>query len=204
MARVNHNANYLYDVDGETVWEKLRTIRGMLNERRMSYKISFLNYEENEKKYQEDTSSFEYKKWLINKEFQKELLIDCNNEIQFLETFESFLAKEAEKTRILGKTDDEMYEINFFHEMEVRLVRRAQAQIISNGRLSDELVMRLMKNKNALNICIQLGFITDKVVELVEHKLLPSYSAHSNLFLNDNSNEPIKNELPQIEDNSCQ
>lgn len=200
MARVNHNANYLYDVDGETVWEKLRTIRGMLDDRRRAYKLAVLSKEENEEKYKEDTSSFEYKKWIINKDFQESIAQDCANEIKFLESFELYLSSEAEKTRIPGKTDDEMYEINFFHEMEVRLVRRAQAQIMTRGVLDEELTLRLMRNKSALALCVQQGLVTDKITHVINTPLLPSYSTHSSLFLESKNSQLIKNELPQIKD----
>lgn len=199
MSRVNHNVNYLYDVDGETVWEKLRTIRGMLDDRRRAYQIALLNKEENKKKFENDKESFEYRKWIINKDFNDSLVNDCANEVNFLETFESFLAAEAEKTRIPGKTDDEMYEINYFHEMEVRLVRRAQAQIMTHGVLNEELMLRLMKNKPALNLCIEQGLISEQVAAVIDTPLLPSYSTHSALFLESKSNTPVNHELPQLE-----
>ena len=184
MSRVNHNANYIYDVDGETVWEKLRVIRGLLDDRKRAYQFALL---ESENTYEVDSK--EYKKFLINKDFHADLLQDCVNEIKFLETFESFLTDEAEKTRIPGKTDDEMYEINFFHEMEVRLVRKAQAQIMTRGALDEELMLRLMKNKPALNLCIEQGLITNQVADIIDTPLLPSYSIHSSLFLKSNLEE---------------
>lgn len=189
MARQNHNANYLYDVDGETVWEKLRTIRGMLDDRRRAYQLAILSKEENEEKFKEDNASIEYKKWLINKDFQDGLIQDCKNEIKFLEEFESYLSAESEKTRIAGKTDDEMYEINFFHEMEVRLVRRVQAQIASCGRINDETILRLMKNKGALKLCIQQGLMPAEITNLFDTPLLPSPDVHTVLFLENKKEE---------------
>lgn len=171
MARVNHNVNYIYDIDGETIWEKLRVIRGMLNDRQRAYKHALLNKEQLESLTED---SLEYKKYIIDKEFNESLIQDCINEIKFLEEFESYLATEAEKTRIIGKTDDEMYEINFFHEMEVRLVRRAQAQIASGGRINDELMLRLMKNKGALKICVQQGLLNVDLENFINTPLLPS------------------------------
>lgn len=202
MSRVNHNVNYMYDVDGETVWEKLRTIRGMLDDRRRAYAHSVLGKQEREKKFQDaDKESLEYKKWLIDKDFNDSLIQDCANEIKFLEAFESFLAVEAEKTRIPGKTDDEMYEINYFHEMEVRLVRKAQAQIMTRGVLDEELTLRLMKNRGALNLCIKQGLLTDKMIEVIDTPLLPAYSTHSALFLESKSKSKklVEHELPVLQ-----
>ena len=189
MARLNHNVNYIYDVDGETVWEKLRIIRGMLEDRKRAFQLAVLNKEESEKKFENDKESVEYKKWLINKDFNDSLIEDCANEVKFLETFESFLTTEAEKTRISGKTDDEMYEINYFHEMEVRLVRKAQAQVASNGRINEELMLRLMKNKPALQLCVQQGLLVQDIFNYVDTPLLPSSDIHTVKFIKNKKEE---------------
>lgn len=191
MARVNHNANYLFDVEGETVWEKLRVIRGMLVERELTLKTISLNNEDFEKK-EHDVSSLKYKKYLIHKDFNESLVQDAKNEVEFLKEFVAYLEKEAEKTRIPGKTDDEMYEINFFEEMRVRLVRRAQAQIISCGRIQEDLMLRLMKNKSALNTCIEQGLLTSDVVAVVDTPLLPSTAVHTHNYLE--NKESIEND----------
>jgi hypothetical protein len=180
MARQNHNANYLFDVDGETVWEKLRVIRGLLIDKQLALKVFELTEEENSNL---DITTTKYKKYIIYKEFNEGLKQDLINEIKFLEEFESYLAVEAEKTRIDGKTDDEMYEINFFHEMEVRLVRKAQAQIASSGRIGEELMLRLMKNKPALKICVQQGLLNVDIENFINTPLLPSADVHTTAFL---------------------
>jgi len=184
MARVNHNANYIYDVDGETVWEKLRVIRSLLDDRKRAYQIALLS---REKIF--EINSYEHKKHLINKEFEEGLIQDCANEVKFLTEFEAYLTTEAEKTRIEGKTDDEMYEINYFHEMEVRLVRKAQAQIASCGQLTEELMLRLMKNKNALQICVQQGLLTKDIMNFVDTPLLPSSDVHTLHFIKETKND---------------
>jgi hypothetical protein len=188
MSRVNHNVNYLFDVDGETVWEKLRVIRGMLVDRELTIKMIDLNKEEFDKK-EHDTSSLDYKKYLIYKDFNDGLEQDARNEVKFLREFVDYLEKEAEKTRIPGKTDDEMYEINFFEEMRVRLVRRAQAQVISYGRIQDDLLLRLMKNKSALNTCIEQGLLTTDVISVINTPLLPSADVHTHMYLENKEDE---------------
>ena len=180
MSRQNHNANYIFDTDGETVWEKLRVIRNMLDDRKLALAISELNVEENESK---DKTTFEYKKYLLYKPQQEKLIQECRDEIQFLEEFEEYLAKEAEKTRILGKTDEEMYEINFFEELKVRLVRRAQAQIISSGRIETETLSRILKNKEALQICIESNMLTSDVLNFTNVASMPKIGYNENNFL---------------------
>jgi hypothetical protein len=177
MARVNRNASYIFDVDGETVWEKLKSIRSMLDDRKRAYQHAILAKEKSETL---DKDSFEYKKYLIDKDFNDGLIQDCVNEIKFLEEFESYLSKEAEKTRIPGKTDDEMYEINFFEELKTRLVRKAQAQIITTGRISDDILLRIAKNKDALNTCIEQGLLSKEINKVLDTKLLTNSNIHTN------------------------
>lgn len=180
MARQNHNANYLFDVDGETIWEKLRVIKGLLLDKQISLKLLELNEEEN---VNLDKSTINYKKYIIYKDLNDGIKQDAINEIKFLTEFEEYLTDEAEKTRIDGKTDDEMYEINYFEEMRVRLVRRAQAQVISNGRINEELLLRLMKNRSAMDTCIQQGLLTQDVLAFANTPLLPSADAHTNNYI---------------------
>ena len=196
MSRVNHNANYIFDVDGETVWEKLRTIRGMLDDRRRAYQIALLKQEqaeaESEAKKEEDI--YKYREYLINKDFQLSLIEDCKNEVEFLEKFETYLTQEAEKTRIPGKTDDEMYELNFFQELKTRLVRKAQAQIISTGRIQEDTLLRLMKNNDALDACIQQGLLTSDVKNVLDTNLLPNPNIHTSNYALLTNKEEIPND----------
>jgi hypothetical protein len=193
MSRVNHNANYIFDVDGETVWEKLRTIRGMLGDRRRAYELALLKQEQAEAELDE-TNTYKYREYLINKDFQLSLIEDCKNEVEFLEKFEIYLTQEAEKTRIAGKTDDEMYELNFFEELKTRLVRKAQAQIISTGRIQEDTLLRLMKNNDALDTCIQQGLLTGDVKNVLDTNLLPNPNIHTSNYALLTNKEEIPND----------
>lgn len=179
MARVNHNVNYIYDVDGETVWEKLRVIRGFLQDREMAYEVAKLSMEDIDAM---DKDSKEYKKAMIFKPQTEQNIQDCVNEIQFLKSYESALAIEAEKTRIDGLTDDQMYEANFYNEIKYRLVRKAQAQIISSGRIEVETLERIIKNKDVLNLCIEQKLLTGDVLSFTNVDKLPNYSVDIKLI----------------------
>ena len=172
MARMNRNAQYIYEVDGETIWEKLRVIRGMLQSRKNALAIA--NLSRLDFLSRTDTDTIAYKKDLVGIPDLENNIKDCENEIEFLTEFESYLTAEAEKTRIPGKTDDEMYEINFYLELQTRLVRRAQAQIVSLGRIEVETLQRILKNPGALKVCIDTGLLTDEVFKLTDEKLLPT------------------------------
>jgi hypothetical protein len=162
MSRQNHNAQYIYDLEGETVWEKLRVVRNQLEQKKLALALAELSEEHSETTLDKD--SYEYKQYLLNKPHNQKNIQDCVNEINFLTEFEAALADEAEKTRILGKTDDEMYEINFFDELKIRLVRQAQSQILSSGRLGEETARRIIKHKPALDMCIQQGLLSENAL----------------------------------------
>jgi len=181
MSRVNHNAQYIYDVDGETVWEKLRVIRNQLEDRKIALALVNLNSEENRKKIT-DKDSYEYKKYLIYKDQSEKLIQDCVNEVEFLTQFEAVLAAEAEKTRIPEKTDDEMYEINFFEELALRLVGSAQAQMLASGRMQEETIRRVLKNKQALQMCVDRGFLSPNAIQIAGPNLSIPYN-YDTLYL---------------------
>ena len=161
MSRLNRNANYIYVVDGETVWERLRVIRGFLEDRRIAYAVNKLNERKNEAL---DKASFEYQEYLILKPQHDKIMKECEEEIVFLEDFEAKLAVEAEKSRIPGKTDDEMYELNFFDEMRIRLVKEAQSEMISVGHITPQTMKSLLRHKPALESCVQLGMLSEAIL----------------------------------------
>jgi len=171
MSRQNHNAQYIYDLEGETVWEKLRVVRNQLEQKKLALALAELSEEHSETTLDKD--SYEYKKYLLNKPHNQKNIQDCVNEIDFLTDFEAALTDEAEKTRIPGKTDDEMYEINFFDELKIRLVKSAQAQLISCGRLSDETILRILKNRPALELCVQRGLLAETALQISNQTVSP-------------------------------
>lgn len=161
MSRMNRDANYVYVVDGETIWERLRVIRTFLVDRSQALQIANL---ELERQNQLDHDSFAYKEAMVMRPQHLKLIEECEKEIEFLKKFEARLAEEAEKTRIPGKTDDEMYELNFFEEMRLRLVRDAQAEIWSQGSITPSTMKSLLRHRPALEGCVALGFMGPEVL----------------------------------------
>lgn len=166
MSRVNRCASYIYDIDGETVWERLRVVRNFLVDRRNAYKIALLDQERAEEL--KETDPYEYKRYLIQKDFQLSLIEDCRQEVEFLEDFERRLVVEAEKLRVPGKTDDEMYELNFFEEHRVRLVKQAHAEMIAVGHVSPSTLTSLMRCRPALVTCVGMNLLSDKILDEVD------------------------------------
>lgn len=163
MARKNREASYINVIDGETVWERLRTVRSFLEDRELSLEMSKL---QDIKISRMKKDSVEYMEAKILEKQRLTLRQECVEEIDFLKGFESKLSTEAEKTRISGKTDDEMYEINYYDEQITRLVNDAKAEIISTGRIEKVTIKALMRNRPALNVVISLGFLTEDVLKI--------------------------------------
>jgi hypothetical protein len=40
MSRQNHNAQYIYDLEGETVWEKLRVVHNQLEQKKLALALA--------------------------------------------------------------------------------------------------------------------------------------------------------------------
>lgn len=167
MSQLNRNAAYIYEVDGLTVWEKLRVLRGFLVERNRSLRLSEYRYNKQVKSLKEGTCE-EPEKVAIEIEEMPELHQDCKDEIAFLEKSIAALEVAAEKTRIAGKTDREMYEINFFSEHTTRLVFNAMAEVASCGRVSTETMKYLMRNRSAMYVLIDKNILDKKVLDFVE------------------------------------
>lgn len=155
MAQVNHNANYLYTIDGITLWERLRVIRGFLNDRKKALSLAILSKEKNEV-----DDSFESKERKILSEDLDDNIEDCQNEINFLTEIENKLSVEAEKTRIPGKSDKEMYEINYFEELIQIHILQAQSELMAHGHVSSDTMKTLIRNPNSLDRVISLGLLS--------------------------------------------
>lgn len=176
MSRMNRNANYVHVVDGETIWERLRVIRNFLIDRRQALQLAKLDLERQDSL---DQTSFAYKEAVIMRPQQLELIQECESEIEFLEKFEARLAQEAEKSRIPGKTDDEMYELNFFEEMRLRLVKEAQAEMFAHGSITAQTMKQLLRHKPALESCVALGFLTENILDAsAAHQQVLAQTSH--------------------------
>jgi hypothetical protein len=168
MSQVNHNFAYAVATDGLTVWEKLRSIRNFLEDRRIAYKLAEMRQRkhlariarfeasgagEESEEYWEIEEAKLYSEQLANN------VDDCAREIEFLEKFEAKLAQEAEKTRIPGKSDKDMYEINYVEELTLIQVTKAQGEALATGRISPDSMLALMRNPNAAAKAVQIGLL---------------------------------------------
>lgn len=174
MSQLNRNAAYVYDVDGVTIWERLRVLKTFLADRKKALALAELASEEIAKKLQE-TDGVEKKRLLIETSDHEDLTDDCRNEIAFLEKSIEELSIEAEKTRIPGKSDKEMYELNFFNEHTQRLCLKAVSEVMSCGHVTPNTMLDLIKNKQAMHKLVESKILDPNVLVFLESSknLLP-------------------------------
>lgn len=150
MGQLNHNSAYVYSVDGYTVWERLRVIRNFLKDRKKALALARISLSQLEHKISEEFDAFEREKLKLEIPDLEENTLHCENEVVFLTNAEAELSAKAEETRIEGKTDFEMYEINHFKEHEVRLTHKAKAEILSMNALKPETILELVRCPKAM------------------------------------------------------
>lgn len=160
MSQVNHNYDYLTVVDGHTVWERLRVIRNFLTDRRKALKIANLGKEKHEAT-KDDMDIWDRKEAEIMAEDQDSLIQDCVDEIEFLEKFEAMLIIEAEKERIEGKTDREMYELNFPKEAGIRLIELVKSEVLAIGNITPMTMRSVMSNPSVIPSLVELKLMNE-------------------------------------------
>lgn len=170
MSQVNHNYDYLTVVDGHTVWERLRVIRNFLTDRRKALKIARLHQEKFEAT-KESMDEWERREAEILNEDQESLIQDCIDEITFLEKFESLLMVEAEKERVPGKSDREMYEINYVKESQTRLINLAKSEMIAVGHVNPDTMRQIMRDPIVADRLAGMGLIGTAAPALIRNGL---------------------------------
>ena len=161
MSQQNHNIDYIHTVDGLTVWERLRVIRNFLMDRKIAFQLAQIPVD------LESMSEREKQEYEIYRPQLEQNIKNAADEIKFLEAFEARLAVEAEKTRIPGKTDDEMYEINFIEESIQRDLLEMRSQIVSCGRLETSMVTKLLRNEMLFNRAVEQNLLPDNVRQFI-------------------------------------
>jgi hypothetical protein len=178
MSKFNSEFNYRYQVIGETVWEKIKTLHGFLDGRLRAAVLEQVSELKQKAKYAElehlkSISALPHvilglQAEIVEMEsFQREEKINFElNKIE-IKTLENLLAElyeVAEPTRLrhldgTPYTDEEMYEVNAANEFTVWLAREMQAEIISTGRPSAAKIKNAMSNPVTWNALKQIGII---------------------------------------------
>lgn len=180
-SKFNTEFNYRYQVIGETPWAKIKTLNGFLEGRIRAAKL-------------EEISNLKYKSKLLELEhlknngalphvilnLQAEILeiessrvieeegFELNRqEIKILEKLLAELYEVAEPTRILGYTDEEMFEENAANEFTAVIGKEIHAEILANGRPSPAKLHNAMSNPHTWNALKQIGLIPENAPLLI-------------------------------------
>ena len=185
-SKYNSNFNYKYQVNGETLWERIKVLNGFLEGRIQALKLkecSILRHKSKllELEYMLSQNSPEYlilrfKAELIEYEsgleIQKHAFELCEIELEDLKNILKELYEQAEATRIPGYTDDQMYEINAENEFTTMICREIQSEIIANGRPSAARIKNAMSCPATFNTLKLLNIIPEETQVLDVNKFL--------------------------------
>ena len=173
MSKLNSEFNYRYQVQGETVWEKIKTLKGFLAGRKRAAcleKVGKLRYQakiEELKHLKESGGPLHVVLALeadileaesFHQEAEENFRIN-EEEIEMLERLLSEYYALAEPTRITGFTDEQMFEANAANEFTTWIAKEIQAEIIANGRPSPAKLRNAMSNPISFNALKEVGLI---------------------------------------------
>lgn len=139
-SQVNSQFAYINLINGDTVWERLRIVRNFLEDRNAALAMKpvgelkrqaiLARIEEAEKPSQKLDAQAELVEFDAMQATQIDGYKKLDDELVFLKQYEAMLANLAEESRVEGKTDDEMYQINMPNEVYVRNLRKIEAEQI--------------------------------------------------------------------------
>lgn len=178
MAKLNSEFNYRYQVIGETVWEKIKTLQGFLDGRKRAAILETVSNLKSKAKYAElehlksidalPHVILELEAEIIEMESffeeSKRNFEQNKDEIKILEKLLKECYELAEPTRLKHKngtpyTDEEMFEVNAANEFTVLLAREMQAEVIANGRPSAAKIKNAMSNPLTWTALKNIGLI---------------------------------------------
>jgi hypothetical protein len=178
MSKLNSEFNYRYQVIGETVWEKIKTLLGFLDGRKRAAALEQSSdiktraaYEK--LKHLKETNAplheiLDFEGDIIEMESigleAKKNFQDNRDEIKILEKLLAELYELAEPTRLKHEdgtpySDEEMFEANAANEFTVWLAREMQAEIMATGSPSAARIKNAMSNPITWNALKQIGII---------------------------------------------
>lgn len=140
-SQVNSQFAYINLINGETVWERLRIVRNFIEDRKIAKKLQttqdkkrlgFLaKINEATKDSERIFAEVELEEFDAHKEQSTDGYKKLDDELEFLLRYEIELALIAEQSRVIGKTDDEMYQINMESEVVMRNMRKIETERVA-------------------------------------------------------------------------
>lgn len=159
-SKYNSEFNYRYQVKGETVWEKIKTLKGFLEGREMardSEQVSELRYQAKKAKLVHllkndgpEHEILELRADILEYEVMKKVQDDAmdlnKQEIEILNNVLAECYVIAEPSRIPGYTDEQMFEVNAANEFTAMIGLDIYSEILATGRPSPAKLRNAMSN----------------------------------------------------------
>jgi len=175
-AKFNTEFNYRYQVVGETVWEKIKTLKGFLDGRVQAAdleEISNIRFDamKEKLKYLEENNGLrheilELKADILEQESHRRIhdeMFDINKqEIEILNRLLEECYEIAEPTRIPGYTDEQMFEANAANEFTAMIGKEIYAEILATGHPSPAKIRNAMSNPTTWNALRKIGLIPNE------------------------------------------
>ena len=193
-SKLNSEFNYRYQVNGNTIWEKIKILKGFYEGRVRASALEEVSRLKREAKYAELEYLKEHGKKHEVLNLQAEIVeLESHfiiveeayrlnrEEIEMLDRLLKEAYEIAEPTRIAGYSDEQMFEANAANEFTSVIAREIQAEIIATGHPSPAKLANAMSNPYTFNALKEIGLIPKDV------KLITS------------GNDPLCIELKQIE-----
>jgi hypothetical protein len=185
-SKLNSEFNYRYQVNGETVWEKIKILKGFLEGRvraAVLEEVSELKYQAKLAELQnlKDIGALphvilnlraEILEWESGFPAQIEAFELNREEIKMLERVLAECFEIAEPTRIKHEdgtpySDEEMFEANAANEFTVMIGKEIHAEIIATGHPSPAKLRNAMSNPHTWAALQQIGLIPEAAQVLV-------------------------------------
>jgi hypothetical protein len=185
-SKLNSEFNYRYQVNGETVWEKIKILKGFLEGRvraAVLEEVSELKYQAKLAELQnlKDINALphvilnmraEILEWESGFPAQVEAFELNRQEIKMLQNLLAECFVIAEPTRMKHEdgtpySDEEMFEANAANEFTVMIGKEIHAEIIATGRPSPAKLRNAMSNPHTWAALQQIGLIPEAAQVLV-------------------------------------
>lgn len=185
-SKLNSEFNYRYQVNGETVWEKIKILKGFLEGRiraAVLEEVSELKYQAKLAELQnlKDIGALphvilnmraEILEWESGFPAQIEAFELNREEIKMLQRVIAECYEIAEPTRIKHEdgtpySDEEMFEANAANEFTVMIGKEIHAEIIATGHPSPAKLRNAMSNPHTWAALQQIGLIPEAAQVLV-------------------------------------
>lgn len=185
-SKLNSEFNYRYQVNGETVWEKIKILKGFLEGRiraAVLEEVSELKYQAKLAELQNlrDIGALphlilnlraEILEWESGFPAQSEAFELNRQEIKMLKNLLAECFEIAEPTRIKHEdgspyTDEEMFEANAANEFTVLIGKEIHAEIIATGHPSPAKLRNAMSNPHTWAALQKIGLIPEAAQILV-------------------------------------